>query len=130
MARFTLSIADDVATQLDAYAAKNNLNRSQAAEQIFRSAFQTPSDQAVISSDESHEDEGQFAAPQLVYVGASDELIQQFTEMRDWLTVLYSRHESLRNYILATVDHTQAPFGTNYPNTLPEPAWLQRIQDG
>ena len=39
MARFTLSIADDIAAQLDAYAAENNLNRSQAAEQIFRSAF-------------------------------------------------------------------------------------------
>ena len=40
MARFTLSIADDIATQLDAWAAENNLNRSQAAEHIFRSAFQ------------------------------------------------------------------------------------------
>ena len=40
MARFTLSIADDVAAQLDAYAAENNLNRSQAAENLFRRAFQ------------------------------------------------------------------------------------------
>lgn len=39
MARFTLSVADDVAAQLDAYAAANNLNRSQAAEHISPSSL-------------------------------------------------------------------------------------------
>ena len=128
MARFTLSIADDVAAQLDTYAAENNLNRSQAAEHIFRNTFQAQSDQNDQVVTESNEDEDESAPPQLVYVGASGELVEQFQEMRDWLTILYSRHESLRNYVLATVDHAQAPFGTNYPRTLPEPSWIRDSQ--
>lgn len=130
MARFTLSIADDVAAQLDAYAAENNLNRSQAAEHIFRNAFQAPSDQvATTAGDENDESEGESVAPQLVYVGASGELVEQFQEMRDYLTVLYSRHETLRNYVLATVDTGQAPFGTRLPRALPEPAWVRRHEE-
>lgn len=120
MARFTLSIADDVAAQLDAYAAANNLNRSQAAEHIFRKAFQAPGNPVEKSSEE---DEDAPGTPQLVYVGGN--LAQQLSDVRDYLTILYSRHESLRNYVLATVDHTQAPFGTSYPRALPEPAWVQ-----
>lgn len=121
MARFTLSIADDVAAQLDAYAAANNLNRSQAAEHIFRKAFQAPSNPV----DTSSEEEGDApSAPQLVYVGGN--LAEQLGELRDYLTIFYSRHETLRNYVLATVDHTSAPFGTSYPQALPEPAWLQQ----
>ncbi len=127
MARFTLSIADDVAAQLDAYAAANNLNRSQAAENLFRNAFQTPA--APADPDATEPDEGEYDGPQLVYVGASREMNEQLQDMRDWLTVLYSRHESLRNYVLATVDHTQAPHGTNYPRTLPEPSWTQQAQE-
>lgn len=126
MARFTLSIADDVAAQLDAYAAEKNLNRSQAAEHIFRNAFQAPNDQVANTAGDD-ESEGESVAPQLVYVGGGH-LAEQFLELRDYLTVLYSRHESLRNYVLATVDTTQAPFGTNLPRALPEPAWIQRAQ--
>ena len=128
MARFTLSIADDVAAQLDAYAAENNLNRSQAAENIFRNAFRARSDQVATTAGGEDESEDKSVAPQLVYVGASGELVEQFQEMRDYLTVLYSRHETLRNYVLATVDTGQAPFGTRLPRALPEPAWIQRAQ--
>jgi metal-responsive CopG/Arc/MetJ family transcriptional regulator len=128
MARFTLSIADDVAAQLDAYASENNLNRSEAAEHIFRNAFQHPSDQVANNGDD--EGEGESVGPQLVYVGASADLVEQFQEMRDYLTILYSRHETLRNYVLATVDTGQAPFGTRLPRALPEPSWVQRAQDG
>jgi hypothetical protein len=120
MARFTLSIADDVAAQLDAWAAENNLNRSQAAEHIFRNAFQAPSNQFDDGQAEDGNDE-------LVSVGG--ELSDQVGELRDYLTILYSRHESLRDYVLATVDHTEAPFGTNYPRALPKPGWLERYQD-
>ncbi len=127
MARFTLSIADDVAAQLDAYAAENNLNRSQAAEHIFRNAFQAPSDQVANTAGDD-ESGGESVVPQLVFVGASGDLVEQFQEMRDYLTVLYSRHETLRNYVLATVDTGQAPFGTRLPRALPEPAWIQRAQ--
>ena len=123
MARFTLSIADDVAAQLDAYAAANNLNRSQAAEHIFRSAFQPPSDQAT-----GPEEGEEPSTSQLVH--ASGDLAEQIGELRDYLTILYSRHESLRNYVLATVDHAAAPFGTSYPKGLPEPGWIQRAQEG
>lgn len=114
MARFTLSIADDVAAQLDAWAAENNLNRSQAAEHIFRNAFQAPSDQVATGSEEGEDEPS-----------TSGDLADQVGELRDYLTVLYSRHESLRNYVLATVDHTEAPFGTRQPRALPEPAWVR-----
>lgn len=130
MARFTLSIADDVAAQLDAYASENNLNRSEAAEHIFRNAFQPPRpprDQVANTGDD--EGEGESVGPQLVYVGASGDLVEQFQEMRDYMTILYSRHETLRNYVLATVDTAQAPFGTRLPRALPEPSWIQRSQD-
>jgi hypothetical protein len=128
MARFTLSIADDVAAQLDAYAAEKNLNRSQAAEHIFRNAFQPPDGQVATTTGDDGEGEGESVAPQLVYVGGGH-LAEQLLELRDYLTVLYSRHESLRNYVLATVDTTQAPFGTNLPRALPEPSWIQRVQE-
>lgn len=62
-----------------------------------------------------------------MYVGGGD-LAEQIGELRDYLTVVYSRHESLRNYVLATVDHAEAPFGTRNPRALPEPAWIQRAQ--
>ncbi len=127
MARFTLSIADDVAAQLDAWAAENNLNRSQAAEHIFRSAFQAPSDQVATEASERKDEPA--AAPQLLYVGGGH-LAEQIGELRDYLTILYSRHETLRDYVLATVDHASAPFGTTYPKALPEPAWMQRTQEG
>jgi metal-responsive CopG/Arc/MetJ family transcriptional regulator len=39
LARVTLSIDDEIAAQLDAFAEENSLNRSQAAEQILRKFF-------------------------------------------------------------------------------------------
>ena len=121
MARFTLSIADDVAAQLDAYAAENNLNRSQAAEHIFRSVFQPATDQADDASSEALEE-----SPAMLDYGAS--LEDQLLEMRDYLTILYSRQESLRNYVMATTDYGQAPHGMGLPRTLPAPPWVHRAQ--
>jgi len=118
MARFTLSIADDIATQLDAWAAENNLNRSQAAEHIFRSAFQGSVDD---NSSESLEE----CSPELGHGGSVEE---QLLEMRDYLTILYSRQESLRSYVLATTDYDEAPHGMTLPRTLPAPPWVHRAQ--
>ncbi len=120
MARFTLSIADDVAAQLDAWAAENNLNRSQAAEHIFRSVFQGSSQADDTPSEDLEE------SSIMLDGGASVE--DQLMEMRDYLTILYSRQESLRSYVLATTDYGEAPFGMTLPRTLPTPPWIQRAQ--
>ena len=122
MARFTLSIADDVAAQLDAWAAENNLNRSQAAEHIFRSAFQTPTPQTDEGSSEEPLEE---CSSEVGYEGSVEE---QLLEMRDYLTILYSRQESLRNYVLATTDYGETPRGMGLPRTLPAPPWVHRAQ--
>ncbi len=71
MARITLSIADDVAAQLDAYAAESHLNRSQAAELVFRKFFA-----------------GDEASPS----GTGDDalaLAQQLAEIKDFLTLFH-----------------------------------------
>jgi metal-responsive CopG/Arc/MetJ family transcriptional regulator len=112
MARFTLSIADDVAAQLDALAAEHNLNRSQTAEQIFRSYFQN-------LTDPGSEDEENGAGD----AAASDE---QTVEMRDYLTLLYTRHEALRAYVMMTTDYTESAFAVPFPPSLPAPPWVQR----
>ena len=65
MARITLSIADDVAAQLDAYAEESNLNRSQAAELILRKFFA-----------------GGEAS-------SADDLAQQLAEVKDYLTLFH-----------------------------------------
>ena len=114
MARFTLSIADDIATQLDAYAAENNLNRSQAAEQIFRSAFVSGSE----GNSDSEEVEKTEPAGDLAY------LADQLLELQDYLTLLVSNHQALRNLVVTTtdVDVTDA----HYPRMLPEAPWVRR----
>ena len=71
MARFTLSIADDVASQLDAHAAEHNLNRSQTAEHIFRSYFQH------LAADPGSEDEENGAGD----AAASDEQAVEMSDM-------------------------------------------------
>lgn len=68
MARITLSIADEVAAQLDAYAEENNLNRSQAAELILRKFFAG---------------EATERAP------VGDDLAQQLAEVKDYLTLFH-----------------------------------------
>lgn len=116
MARITLSISDDIAAKLDALAAENNINRSEAAEHIFRTAFEADTQQA--------EDE-EATEP----VADSDYLLDQLLELRDYMTLLYSRHDSLRSYVLATLDYEEAPAGTYLPKTLPEPPWVRRSHD-
>ena len=114
MARFTLSIADEVAAQLDAYAAENNLNRSQAAEHIFRSAFHSGSE------GDSEEVEETEPAGDLAY------LADQLLELQDYLTLLVSNHQVLRNLVVTTtdVDVTDA----HYPRMLPEAPWVRRAR--
>lgn len=113
MARFTLSIADDVASQLDAHAAEHNLNRSQTAEHIFRSYFQH------LAADPGSEGEENGSGD----AAASDE---QAVEMRDYLTLLYTRHEALRAYVMMTTDYTESAFAVPFPPSLPAPPWVQR----
>ena len=74
MARITLSIADDAAAQLDAYAEESNLNRSQAAEFILRKFFAG---------------EATERAP------VGDDLAQQLVEVKDYLTVF---HDALSGF--------------------------------
>ena len=69
MARFTLSVSDDVAAALDAYAAGNELNRSQAAEKIFRS-FLSPDS----GGGGDGEERGEQAAGDLAYL--SDQVLE------------------------------------------------------
>jgi len=121
MARFTLSIADDIAAQLDAYAAENNLNRSQAAEHIFRSTFQTaPSEEGgSVEQSESEEVEPQPAGD-LAYL--NDHLL----EIQEYLTLVYSRQESLREFVEATTDLEGS--SVYPPRMLPEPPWVRRAR--
>ena len=121
MARFTLSIADEVAVQLDAYAAENNLNRSQAAEHIFRSTFQTaPSEEGgSVEQSESEEVEPQPAGD-LAYL--NDHLL----EIQEYLTLVYSRQESLREFVEATTDLEGS--SVYPPRMLPEPPWVRRAR--
>ena len=123
MARFTLSIADDIAAQLDAYAAENNLNRSQAAEHIFRSTFQTaPSEEggSVVEQSESPEEVEPQPAGNLAYL--NDHLL----EIQEYLTLVYSRQESLREFVEATTDLEGS--SVYPPRMLPEPPWVRRAR--
>ena len=76
MARITLSIADDVAAQLDAHAEESNLNRSQAAELIFRKFFA-----------------GEVASA--MATGKEDNLGQQLAEVKDYLLLF---HDALSGF--------------------------------
>lgn len=118
MARFTLSIADDVAAQLDAYAAENNLNRSQAAEQIFRQAFAPaePADQPAAAESKTS------ANSTIIDV---EYLTDRLLEVQDYLTRVCSAHQSLHNYVVATVSPDDASFAVNFPRQLPEPPWTR-----
>ena len=118
MARFTLSIADDVAAQLDAYAAENNLNRSQAAESIFRQAFQAePTPEQPVA-----EEPKTSANSTLIDV---EYLTDRLLEVQDYLTRVCSAHQSLHNYVIATVSPDDASFAVNFPRQLPEPPWAR-----
>ena len=118
MARFTLSIADDVAAKLDAYAAENNLNRSQAAEHIFRSAFQpvAPGDDETQAGDPDGDSSG---SGDLAY------LADQVLEMQDYLTLLISNHQTLRNLVITTTDMETV---SHHPRLLPEAPWVRRAR--
>jgi len=114
MARFTLSIADDVAAQLDAYAAENNLNRSQAAEHLFRQAFAQ-----VEPSEQTEELSVSNTVIDVEY------LTDRLLEVQDYLTRVCSAHQSLRNYVVATVSPEDASFAVNFPRQLPAPPWAR-----
>ena len=68
MARITLSIDDAVAASLDAYAKAHNLNRSQAAEDIFQGFFAANGEQ----------------------VGPMDADTRAIAEIREYLVVFHS----------------------------------------
>ncbi len=112
MARFTLSIADDIAAQLDAYAAENNLNRSQAAEHIFRSAFNS-------GSEGKSEKEEAEPAGDLAY------LADQLLELQDYMTLLIANHQTLRNLVITTTDMDSV---SHHPRLLPEAPWVRRAR--
>jgi metal-responsive CopG/Arc/MetJ family transcriptional regulator len=112
MARFTLSIADDIAAQLDAYAAENNLNRSQAAEHIFRSAFDP-------GSEGKSEEEEVEPAGDLAY------LADQLLELQDYMTLLIANHQTLRNLVITTTDMDSV---SHHPRLLPEAPWVRRAR--
>ncbi len=118
MARFTLSIADDVAAQLDAYAAANNLNRSQAAESIFRQAFQNS------PAAEPEEAPVQVTSANSTIIDV-EYLTDRLLEVQDYLTRVCSAHQSLHNYVIATVTPDDASFAVNFPRQLPEPPWAR-----
>ena len=117
MARFTLSIADDVAAQLDAYAAENNLNRSEAAEHLFRSAFQP---QAIEESEGTDQVENADASGDLAYVA------DQLLEIQDYFTLVHANYQLMRNLVVSTADI--APGDPDYPRMLPEPPWVRRAR--
>ena len=118
MARFTLSIADDVAAQLDAYAAESNLNRSQAAEQLFRQAFQAgPAPERPVA--EKAKTSANSTTIDVEY------LTDRLLEVQDYLTRVCSAHQSLHNYVIATVSTDDASFAVNFPRQLPEPPWTR-----
>ena len=120
MARFTLSIADDVAAQLDAYAAENNLNRSQAAEHLFRYIFQPANAETDDASSEALEESSAELEDR---AGLEEQLL----EMRDYLTILYSRHDSLRNFVVVATNYGKDADGSmDLPRILPRPPWVVR----
>lgn len=120
MARFTLSIADDVAAQLDAYAAANNLNRSQAAEQIFRNALQAKAP----SAPEPPAAEKPKTSASSTIIDA-EYLTDRLLEVQDYLTRVCSAHRSLHNYVIASVPSDAASFAVSFPRQLPEPPWTR-----
>ncbi len=126
MARFTLSIADDVAAQLDAYAAENNLNRSQAAEHLFRQAFAPAEPVASVSVTASVQpaaEEPRTSANSTVI--DVEYLTDRLLEVQDYLTRVYSANRSLHNYVIANVDPEGSSFGVSPPRQLPEPPWVR-----
>lgn len=119
MARFTLSIADEVGAQLDAYAAENNLNRSQAAEQLFKSALQPNSQDGKAQEDEPSKDSA--GAGEIAY------LADQVLEVQDYLTQLIANHQTLRNLVITTTD-MESVSSSHHPRLLPEAPWVRRAR--
>jgi hypothetical protein len=114
MARFTLSVSDNVAAALDAYAAGNELNRSQAAEKIFRS-FLSPGS----GGGGDGEERGEQAAGDLAY------LSNQVLEVQEYLTILIANHQTLRDLVITTTDLEGIDYNRQ-PRMLPEPPWVRR----
>lgn len=118
MARFTLSIADDVAAQLDAYAAANNLNRSQAAEHLFRQAF-APAEPVQPSPAEEPRTSANSTMIDVEY------LTDRLLEVQDYLTRVCSAHTSLHHFVISTTPADDARHASGLPRGLPAPPWAR-----
>lgn len=119
MARITLSIADDIASQLDALAAGSNLNRSQTAEHIFREFFRR--------AEEGESSERPAAKDHQVSSDTNaGELTKQLQEIKDYLTLFHSAHQKLSNFVVARIEDEPHDALTGYldhPQDLPAPPW-------
>ena len=120
MARITLSIADDIAAQLDTLAAESNLNRSQTAEYIFREFFRRAEEGESSSERPAAKDD------QVSSNGDAGELAKQLQEVKDYLALFHAAHQKLSNFVVARIEDEPHDALTGYldhPQDLPAPPW-------